>query len=83
MSPTAMAVLVAAAGMFIVGQALIMVLVDRHLSQRAQGEEQRLRDHIAELERTQRALEKTSNDLRWRWTRRRRPAKPSPNSWPR
>jgi len=63
MSPTAMAVLVTAAGMFIVGQALVMVLVDRHLGQRARGEEQRLRDHIAELERTQRALEKTSNDL--------------------
>jgi signal transduction histidine kinase len=58
-----MAVLVAAAGMFIVGQALIMVLVDRHLSHRAQGEEQRLRDHIVELEKTQRALEKTSNEL--------------------
>jgi len=63
MSPTTMAVLVTAAGMFIVGQALVMVLVDRHLSLRAKGEEQRLRDHIAELERTQRALEKTSNDL--------------------
>ena len=63
MSPTVMAVLVAAAGMFIVGQALVMVLVDRHLSHRAKGEEQRLRDHIAELERTQHALEKTSNEL--------------------
>ncbi|MEO8300755.1 MAG: ATP-binding protein [Rhizomicrobium sp.] len=63
MSPTLMAVLVTAAGMFIVGQALVMVLVDRHLSRRAQGEEQRLRDHIVELERTQHALEKTSNDL--------------------
>lgn len=63
MSPTTMAVLVTAAGMFIVGQALVMVLVDRHLSLRAKGEEQRLRDHIAELEKTQRALEKTSNDL--------------------
>jgi signal transduction histidine kinase len=63
MSSTIMAVLVAAAGMFIVGQALIMVLVDRHLSRRAQGEEQRLRNHIVELETTQRALEKTSNEL--------------------
>lgn len=63
MSPTTMAVLVTAAGMFIVGQALVMVLVDRHLSLRAKGEEQRLRDHIAELEKAQRALEKTSNDL--------------------
>jgi len=63
MSRTAMAVLVTAAGMFIVGQALVMVLVDRHLSQRAKGEERRLRDHIAELEKTQRALEKTSNEL--------------------
>ena len=62
-SPTTMAVLVIAAGMFIVGQALVMVLVDRHLAMRAKGEEQRLRDHIAELERTQRALEKTSDEL--------------------
>jgi signal transduction histidine kinase len=63
MSPTIMAVMVTAAGMFIVGQAMVMVLVDRHLSLRAKGEEQRLRDHIAKLEMTQRALEKTSNDL--------------------
>ena len=63
MSPTTMAVLVTAAGMFIVGQALVMVLVDRHLSARAKGEEQRLRDHIVELEKTQQKLEKTSNDL--------------------
>jgi signal transduction histidine kinase len=63
MSTTAIAVLVTAAGMFIVGQALVMVLVDRHLSRRAKGEEQRLRNHIAELERTQLELEKTSSDL--------------------
>jgi len=63
MSPTTMAVLVTAAGMFIVGQAMVMVLVDRHLSLRAKGEEQRLRDHIVELEKTQKALEKTSDDL--------------------
>jgi signal transduction histidine kinase len=55
---------VTAAGMFIVGQALVMVLVDRHLSMRAKGEEQRLRNHIAELERTQHELEKTSSDLK-------------------
>jgi signal transduction histidine kinase len=64
MSTTAIAVLVTAAGMFIVGQALVMVLVDRHLSTRAKGEEQRLRNHIAELERTQYALEKTSSELK-------------------
>jgi signal transduction histidine kinase len=63
MSTTAIAVLVTAAGMFIVGQALVMVLVDRHLSRRAKGEEQRLRDHIAELEKAQKALEMTSSDL--------------------
>ncbi len=63
MSPTAMAVLVCAAGMFLVAQALIVVLVDRHLNDRARGEEQRLRNHIVELQNTQRALEKTSDEL--------------------
>lgn len=63
MNPFALAVVVAACAAFIVAQALIVAIVDRHLEQRANGEAQRMREHIAELEATQYALEKTSGDL--------------------
>jgi len=63
MNPFALAVVVAAGAAFIVAQALIVAVVDRHLENRAQGEAQRMREHIAELETTQHALEKTSGDL--------------------
>ena len=63
MNPFALAVVVAAGAAFIVAQALIVAVVDGHLEERAQGEAQRMREHIAELELTQRALEKTSDDL--------------------
>jgi signal transduction histidine kinase len=59
----ALAIVVAAGAAFIVAQALIVAVVDRHLAARAQGEAQRMREHIAELEVTQRALTKTSEDL--------------------
>ena len=62
-SSQTMGVLVIAAAVFIIGQALIMVLVDRYLTRRAHGEEQRLRAHVAELEATKATLEKTSADL--------------------
>jgi len=55
--------LVIAAALFIIGQALVLVLVDRYLSRRAHGEERRLRAHVAELEATQAILEKTSAEL--------------------
>jgi len=63
MNPFALAVVVAAGAAFIVAQALIVALVDRHLQARAQGEAQRMREHIVELETTQQALEKTSGEL--------------------
>jgi len=63
LSPQVMGVLVIALCLFIIGQALVLVLVDRYLSGRAHGEEQRLRAHVAELEATQAVLEKTSTEL--------------------
>jgi signal transduction histidine kinase len=63
MAPFALAVVVAASAAFIVSQGMIIALVDRYLSARAQGEALRMREHIAELETTQHALEKTSCDL--------------------
>ncbi len=63
MAPETMGVLVVAAGLFIIGQAMILVLVDRHLSRRAQREGRRLRAHIVELEATKTTLEKTSAEL--------------------
>jgi signal transduction histidine kinase len=63
MAPFALAVVVAAGAAFIVAQALMVAVVDRHLEARAKGEAQRMREHIAELENTQLALTKTSEDL--------------------
>ncbi|HET7084280.1 MAG TPA: MHYT domain-containing protein [Rhizomicrobium sp.] len=63
MNPFALAVVVAAGAAFIVAQALIVAVVDRHLEARAKGEAQRMRDHIAQLEAAQQALTKTSQDL--------------------
>ncbi|HWU56842.1 MAG TPA: MHYT domain-containing protein [Rhizomicrobium sp.] len=63
MNPFALAVVVAAGAAFIVAQALIVAVVDRHLENRAMGEAQRMRAHIAELETTQQALKQTSDDL--------------------
>jgi signal transduction histidine kinase len=62
-NPFALAVVVAACAAFIVSQGLVVAMVDRYLAARAQGEALRLRNHIAELETTQQALEKTSADL--------------------
>ncbi|HWX88880.1 MAG TPA: MHYT domain-containing protein [Rhizomicrobium sp.] len=59
----ALAVVVAACAAFIVSQGLVVAMVDRYLAARAQGEAQRMRDHIAELETAQKALEQTSADL--------------------
>jgi signal transduction histidine kinase len=63
MAPFALAVVVAASAAFIVAQALIVAVVDRHLEARAKGEAQRMRNHIAELEATQRALTEASAQL--------------------
>ena len=63
MYPFALAVVVAAGAAFIVAQALIVAVVDRHLEERAEGEAQRMREHIVALETTQRALKQTSDDL--------------------
>jgi signal transduction histidine kinase len=56
MAPFALATVVAASAAFIVAQALMVAVVDRHLEARARGEAQRMREHIAELEATQQAL---------------------------
>jgi signal transduction histidine kinase len=61
--PFMLATVVAGSAAFIVAQSLIVALVDRHLAARAQGEALRMRNHIAELETTQEALKKTSEDL--------------------
>jgi signal transduction histidine kinase len=63
MDPFALAIVVAAAAVFIVAQGLIVALVDRHLAALAKGEAARMRDHIAELEVTQGKLKKTSSEL--------------------
>jgi signal transduction histidine kinase len=63
MNPFALAIVVAAGAAFIVAQALIVAVVDRHLENRAKGEAQRMREHIVELETTQLALEQTSGEL--------------------
>jgi signal transduction histidine kinase len=63
MAPFALAVVVAASAAFIVAQALIVAVVDRHLEARARGEAQRMREHIAELETTQQALTEASTKL--------------------
>jgi signal transduction histidine kinase len=62
-NPFALAVVVAACAAFIVSQGLVVAIVDRYLAARAQGEALRMRNHIAELETAQKALEKTSTDL--------------------
>jgi signal transduction histidine kinase len=63
MAPFALAVVVAASAAFIVAQALIVAVVDRHLEARAKGEAQRMREHIVELEATQQALTEASAQL--------------------
>jgi len=63
MAPFALAVVVAASAAFIVALALIVAMVDRYLDNRAKGEAQRMREHIAELEATQQALTEASTKL--------------------
>ena len=63
MDPFALAIVVAASAAFIVGQGLIVALVDRYLGTRAQEEAARVQAHIAALEATQQKLKKTSRDL--------------------
>jgi signal transduction histidine kinase len=63
MAPFALAIVVTASAAFIVAQALIVAVVDRHLEARARGEAQRMREHIAELEATQQALTEASAQL--------------------
>ena len=63
MDPASLAIAVAAVGILIVTLGLTGAVVDYHLARRATGEAERLRSHIAELERTKRELEKTSEDL--------------------
>ncbi len=61
--PFMLGLVVSACAAFILSQSLIVTLVDRYLAGRAQGEAARMRDHITELEATQKKLKKTSNDL--------------------
>jgi signal transduction histidine kinase len=63
MNPFALAMVVSAGAAFIVSQGLFVALVDRYLADRARGEALRMRNHIAELETTQRALQNASKNL--------------------
>lgn len=63
MAPAILAVAVAAAGILIVALGVVAAMLDGHLSLRRQSEADRLRAHIAELERTQSELEETSQHL--------------------
>ena len=62
-APGTLAIAIAAATLLIVALGLVAALLDNHLTLRRTDEAFRLRAHIAELEATQRALEKTSEDL--------------------
>ncbi len=61
--PMTLAIAVAAVAVLIVALGLIGAIVDDHLAARSRGEAERLRAHIAELETTKNALEKTSRNL--------------------
>jgi len=61
--PAVLAIAVAAIATLIVALGLVGSLVDSHLSQRALGEEQRLRAYILELEATKGTLEQTTESL--------------------
>ena len=59
-SPMTVSLLVMAAGAFIVGQAFILVMVDRHLKGKSERDAAQMRAYIAELEQTKANLEKAS-----------------------
>ena len=61
--PAALAIAVASVAILIVALGLIGAIVDDHLAARTQGEAERLRAHIVELEATKTALEQTSRNL--------------------
>jgi signal transduction histidine kinase len=61
--PGLLAVAVAALSILVVALGLIGALLDRHLAQIRRGENERLREHIAELEKTKSTLEHTSLKL--------------------
>ena len=63
LEPFALAVIVAAGAAFVVGLALVMALVDHYLADRARGEAERMRRHIAELEAARAGQEKAAADL--------------------
>jgi len=63
LEPVTLAVAVASAAILIVALGLIGALIDHHLVLRGQGEAERLRSHIVELEATKAALEDTSREL--------------------
>ena len=62
--PAVLAIAVAAVAVLIVALGLVGSLVDSHLSERALGEEQRLRAYIVELETTKGTLEQTTESLK-------------------
>jgi signal transduction histidine kinase len=63
LDPAALAIAVAAVAALIVALGLAGALVDRHLAQRAQSDNERLRVHVAELEVTKAELELRSSEL--------------------
>jgi signal transduction histidine kinase len=62
LAPEALAVAVAAIAILVLGLGMGMAVVDHHLAERAAGEAQRLRAHIAELEATKAELEQSLED---------------------
>lgn len=63
LEPAVLAIAVASVAVLIVALGLIGAIVDDHLAVRSQGEADRLRAHIVELEATKTALEHTSHNL--------------------
>jgi signal transduction histidine kinase len=63
LDPASLAVAVSAGVAFVLALAMILSLVDGVLHLRSEGEAQRLRKYIAELENTKETLQKTSVDL--------------------
>ena len=63
LSPTTLAIAVAAVAILILALGMIGAMVDRHLAQRASSEAERLRVYIAELEKTKLNLEETTDHL--------------------
>jgi signal transduction histidine kinase len=63
LDPAAIAMVVAAIAILLIGFAFVSTMVDRHLAVRAEDEAKRLRTYVLELEATKRNLERASREL--------------------